>query len=243
MKMKFVCASILVMSSAAVFGQTANRDKSTPLLYQCLVTPQTLDSAINTDGTGTSAGRTATGAITTTWDRIDLEFAMTRPSRRQTVPTISGHAINTKGTAVNPGRMSGRPDSVASVSCANGVSSSGEGVQKVSMREIDTIPSLIRRTLPSEISEFSCSVSGTIKRPQFSVGIWSLGIGDSYALYGPQRRKPRKGESLTDWMASVHNTRVSIVPHNMAPDAPQPRVPCSSETPAMQMKYDLAMLR
>jgi len=242
MDMKLVGASILAISSIAVFAQTADMriDKATPMLYQCSITPEALGYAINTKGTGANSGRNAGVGMPAAWDRIDLEFGVTRPTRGQAVPTITAHAINTKGTGVTSGRMSSGRASGATTSCASAVASSGEGVQKVSMNDI----SITRRTVPGEVPEFSCSVSGTVDRPQFVIGIWTGKIVSNSAGFSEsRRRKPRKGESLTDWMASVHNTRFSIVPHSMEPDAALPRVACASETPTMQMKYDLAMLK
>lgn len=240
---KLICASVLVTASVPVLGQTASRnDKATPLLYRCSVTPAPNSMAINTKGAGATTGRSTAGA-TVVWDRIDLEFNMTGPLRGQTIPMISGHAINEKGTGVNSKRLSGSPGSLASVSCAGAVPTNTDDAMKTSEATMNIRTAKTRRSV-----DMSCNVSGTAERPEFTIGILadkmvSNSAGFSGSTFGEKRRKPRKGESLTDWMASVHNTRVSIVRYEWDRDFDGPRVACSSETPAMQMQYDLAQMK
>lgn len=239
---KFIFASILVASSAVVFAQQASRGRATPMLYQCVVTPtddggtarrQQVNELMANDGV--SERRAATGAVTTGWDRIDLEFAITQPSRGQTVPTVSGHAIQTKGTGAS-GRMPAlaRPGSAATVTCASGVPASGERVPPRRWTKANTDDSL---------SRWSCSVSGTLERPQFTIGIWT-GTMPSNA-----RRKHVgnvKYEELgrAEWSFGASNSgsmsqRMSIMRRGEAPE-PTPGVTCSSETAALRGAWSIA---
>ncbi len=177
---------------------------------------------------------------------------MTRPPRGQTVPTISGHAINEKGNGPVKKGQSNRLDSrvvpvpwVATgdaVTCAGVVPASVERVQKLSYPVMSTT----RRALQRPAPELSCSVSGTADRPQFVIGIWPSVSPYSWgATQSHSSTNNGKGHSRNRSNGSINMdpVRVSIGPHNMAPDASRPRVPCSSATPAMKMKYDLVALR
>lgn len=246
---KLIFASILAASSAAAFGQTAHRtaiDKATPLLYGCTVTPATLDHAIKTKGTGTS-GRTAADATAKPWSRVDLEFAITAPSAGQTVPTVSGHAIKNKGTGASGRMLSSRPvaDVTIPISCTSGKAASGEGVTKTHTTIGATFGGLTRVSAPDPA--FSCTVTGTLENPQFTVGIWTGITGSEPAGASDERRKPRKGESLSHWLENGGNMRVAIVRTDMDSDgdfvSPSSRVTCSSETAAMRGSWDLAVLK
>ena len=230
MKGKFVFASILMASSAAVCAQTASRaaiDKATPMLYQCTVTPASNDMAINTKGTGVS-GRSA-AATATPWSRIDLEFAPSGPSLGQTHPTYNGHAITFKAKeGASTGRVSapGGQGSAAAVTCAD-VSGSGSAATRklyvgnlpYSATNESASDSAATRSAPQgAASQFTCTVTGTVERPQFTIGFWS-GTGAS-----------RKSGSIVQTDRDSDGDSVSA----------SSRVACTSETAALRGAWSIA---
>lgn len=250
---KLICASMLVTSSVPVLGQDASRRASAdmflkfPALHRCTVTPSAQWHAINTKGTGTTSGiatseisnpipsvgvvvkknvaRTAMSAtpMNAAGGRIDLEFTASAPTGGG-IPTVSGHAINTKGTGANSGRTS----SDATVSCTATAIGADGASQKASMSDISITSDPVKRG-----AGWSCAVTGSDEAPQF-VLTWSAPTQGT--------RGNSRGAGRSEWSWGTSNSgshRVSIVPRG-SKVAGASLVACASKDKPIIHNWDLA---
>lgn len=227
---KLICASMLVSSSVPVFAQDASRRASAdmflkfPFAHQCTVTPGA--------DWGATTGRSGTDAA---WSRIDLQFTVSPPSAGGTVPTVSGFAINTKGTGANSGRLSAKPAGTATVGCTGTALATDDAAQKAALQDISFMSRSSRQG-----AGWSCSVSGPDDAPQFVLGL----LVPPILGQAERTRGPSKGAGRSEWSWGMSNSsgqRVSIVPRgsNVAGSSP---IACSSDGKPIH-HWDLAVAK
>ena len=235
---KLIIASLLAGTSTASVGQEAGRsaaDGSTsqwPLLHQCTLTVSKL--AIKTKGTNAQRGRVGDWDGDG-WSRIDLHLAGSPGGSGG--PTISAHAINTKGTgaagrsikeigiSVKSSRVSVRNQSPIGVDCVTTQVTGDEAAQQASMASF-----AFMRADGAGVG-WSCSVSGSEDKPVFRVSLLVptiLGQGETPL-------------GKLGWEWGEKNSRVSIVPRS-AETSDSWHVACSSKEPR-NTNYDLAVLK
>ncbi len=173
---KLICASLLVATSSPALSQPldAGNRGGWGYWYHCTVTP-------GPDWTGAGAGpgsdisnpipsigvvvkknihRTAAPA----WKRIDLQFEVTAPSPGGSIPTVTAHAINTKGTGVTSGRLNSKPNGTVTVSCTGSALAGDAATQKATFHDIQ-----ITRRAGRQGAGWSCAVTGSDEAPQFTL--------------------------------------------------------------------------
>jgi len=243
---KIVIASVLAASSVSGSAQEAmpasqparSADGSTsqwPRMHQC-----TLDAVSNftlTNTGGVSTGRSSiAGEISVS--RIDLQVTGSPGGS----PTITAHAINTKGTGQTSGRASAggvKNQNPIGIDCVTSEVTGDEAAQKASM---------VSFTFTSRNAKgvgWSCSVSGSEEKPVFVVGLLVPTIlgqaerdltraSDASAGQGASAGK------AASWSWGVSNNRVSIVTRS-AENSDNFHVACASKEPR-KANYDLALM-
>ena len=226
---KLIAASLLVGSSAASAGQDVARSSTRdgaravwPHMHQCSLQPVSR-LAIKTKGT--SAQRAAVGDWDGDgWNRIDLHLAGPPNGGG---PTITAHAINTKGTGTS-GRFTGSDyQGRLKVACVTSPVTGGEAAQKAAMS------SFAFMSADGKGVGWSCSVSGSEDKPAFRI-----------ALLVPTilgQAQPTVVDRSASWSWGASNGRVSIVPRS-AENSDSWHVACSSKEPR-NTNYDLAVLK
>ena len=158
MTAKLVIAALLASSSAPAFGQDAARTASAgaaavwPHMHQCTIRPASTDD----------------------WTRIDLHLA--NPASGDGGPTITAHAINTKGTGAagrlmarlaikTKGTNAQRAAAPLAIECATSAVTGDNAAQKASLA------SLAYMRTDGNGPGWSCSVSGTKAAPTFHIGL------------------------------------------------------------------------
>lgn len=242
---KIVIASMLAGSSVSGSAQEAVRtaDGSTnqwPAMHQCTLAPVS-NFAINTKGTGANSGRSVTHPeIVVT--RIDMEVAGLAGGR----PTITAHAINTKGTgaagrsikeigiAVKSSRMSDARSPIG-VACVASPPTGDAAAQKVSISSFN----FMGRHATSV--GWSCSVSGSEDSPVFSVRLLvptTLSTAQPTVI-GKAARYNADPYAETSSRLGMSNG-VSIVPRGTVPGGGE-SFACASTEPR-KTNYDLALM-
>ena len=222
---RLVIASLLAGTSTAGVGQDAGRtaDGSTnqwPLLQQCTLTPSG-KLAIKTKGT--SAQRTRAGDWDGDgWNRIDLHLSGSPGG--SSGPTINAHAINTKGTGANTGRMNGSDSQGrVEVACVKSAVTGDAAAQKAAMS------SFAFMSADGKGVGWSCSVSGSEDKPVFRVGTvvptilcqgetpvilraasWSWGVSNTVSIV------PRGGETSDKWHVACSSTKPRNTNYDLA---------------------------
>ncbi len=218
---RIVIASMLATSSvsgsAQAAGQTADGAKAYwPHMHQCTLDPVSNFTVTNTGGV--SSGRSSMAGEYVR--RIDLQVSATPGGS----PTITAHAINTKGTGA-AGKMSGalRNHSPVGVACVASQLSGDAAAQKVSISSFNYMGRNAKRV------GWSCSVSGSDDKPVFSVGLLVP------TILGQAERLVFAAN-----VAPTHSS-VSIVPRGTAPRGSE-SFACASKEPR-KGNYDLAMMK
>ena len=220
---KLVIASVLVASSVSgsALENLRGADGSTsqwPHMHQC-----TLDAVSNF--TVTNTGGVATGTL-----RVAGEITVSRIDLRVTgapggSPTITAHAINTKGTGANSGRSGVTNQNPIGVDCVKSEVTGDAAAQKA------TMSSFAFMRADGKGVGWSCSVSGSEDKPVFRVSLLVptiLGQGETPL-------------GKLGWEWGEKNSRVSIVPRS-AENSDSWHVACSSKEPR-NTNYDLAVLK
>ncbi len=208
-----------------------------PHMHQCTLAPVSR-LAIKTKGT--SAQRSLVeGDSDGGWTRIDLHLAGLPDGSGG--PTISAHAINTKGTGANTGRTS---SDIAINTKGTGTSSgrmSGSDFQ--GRIEVACVSSQVvgdEATQKATMASFnymradgtglgwSCSVSGSEDKPVFRIDLLIP------TILG-------QAEKSASWSWGVSNSRVSIIARS-AEQSDNWHVACASKEPRT-MNYDLAVMK
>lgn len=221
-----VIISLLAGSSAAASAQPALRTAAPlavwPHMHQCTITP------------GPSAE----------WSRIDIGLAGSPADPAG--PTITAHAINTKGTGA-AGRTAmaiktkgtgaqrqaykGSPITVkaitrsGAVNCAKSAVTGGEAERKAAEAQFAFMQADGRGL------GWSCTVSGSEDNPTFVVGLFVPAPAGA------------AGSARADWSWGATNSggRVSIVPHS-AEAGNNWHIACASKEPR-KTGYDLAVIK
>lgn len=229
------CASLLLTTSVAALAQdkgpsTATADRAVwPYMHECTVTPAPVPTEVTSPipSIGVVVKKnTHRTAAPPAWDRIDLRFDVATPPPGGTIPTVSGHAINTKGTGANTGRST-KPDGTVAISCTGRALAADAATQKVNMQDFHR---------GSQGAGWACAVTGSEDAPQFTLKLLV----------------PTAGGQATEWSFGQSNSghsgvsghghgtgRVSIVPRGLKSDDSL-RIACSSST-ARSKNYDLAV--
>lgn len=233
---KWICASVLVITSGPALSQQADVGDRMDVqhMHQCTVTPgpdwQGVTSPIPSIGVVVKKNPHKRAAKPVpSW--IDLELTASRPLTGGSVPIVSGYAINTS-TGANSGRVSSSFASTATVACVSRTITGDAAEQKASDMFLQ-----MRRS--PALFGWSCSVSGSEKAPQFVLSLLVppiLGQAD-------RNQAPQTSAARADWSWGMSNSgsrRMSIIPHG-AKIGGAIQTACSSEAPGMQMKYDLVV--
>lgn len=235
---KLVCASLLVATSGPALSAPADvSDRAVwPHMHQCTVTPgpawQGVTSPIPSIGVVIKKNvyRVDPGP---TPGRIDLEFTASPASVESGVPTVSGHAINTKGTGTSSGRVSSSSGATATVACVSRAVTGDAAAQKASGDMFLQMPRDARA------AGWSCNVSGSEKAPQFVLTL----LVPTILGQAERNRAPENAVGRSEWSWGMSNSgarRMSIVPQG-SKIAGASQIACSSEAPSLQMKYELAV--
>lgn len=162
------------------------------------------------------------------WSRINLMFAL-QPATAGGVPTVSGYAINTKGTGTSSGRMA----SDVVVSCTGTAIGADDASQKAAMQDMTFMSRSSRQG-----AGWSCSVSGPNDTPQFALGL----LVPTILGQAERTRGPSKGAGRAEWSwgtSSSGGHRVSIVPRG-SNVAGASQIACSSDGKPIH-HWDLAV--
>lgn len=225
---RLIIASLLVGTSTASVGQGAGRsaaDGSTnqwARMHQCTLAPVS-KLAIKTKGTG--AQRTAAGDWDGDgWSRIDLVVTGSPGGSAG----LTAHAIDTKGTGANSGRMTGSDfQGRVEAACVTTQVTGDEAAQKA------TLSSFNYMRADGKGVGWSCSVSGTEDKPVFRVKtVVPTILGQA---------EPTVVGKSADWSWGASNGRASIVPRGVE-HSDSWNVACSSKEPRVT-NYDLAVIK
>lgn len=224
---RIIIAIVLATASVAGNGQEVARGADGPRaiwphMHQCTLAPPSR-LAIKTKGTG--AQRIRVGDLDGDgWSRIDLRLAGSPDGSGG--PTISAHAINTKGTGAS-GRMSGSDmQGRVEVACVTSQLAGDDAAQKATMSSF-----AFMRTDGQGVG-WSCSVSGSEEKPVFRIGLLVP------TILGQAESAPGKAAS---WSWGVSNSGVAIVKRSVD-YSDSWHVACSSKEPRAS-GYDLAVMK
>ena len=242
---KLVLASLLATPWVSGTAQETmhGADGSTaqwPHMHQCALHAVSNFTVQNTGGVTTGALRQA-GEIMMT--RIDLEVAGAPGGS----PTITALAIKTKGTGAQRQTYNGHATTLKAIARANGemrnqtpigvdcvtsVVTGDEAAQKA------TLASFAFMSADGKGLGWSCSVSGSEDKPQFTVGLLVPAIlGQADRGAGPRT----DAKSEWSWGTSNRSSRVSIVPRD-AGNNDRWHIACAP-TGSRKYGYDLAVLK
>jgi len=177
-----------------------------------------------------------------TLSRIDLEFTASPPSVDRGVPTVSGYAINTKGTGISSGRLSSSSGATATVACVSRAVTGDAAAQKASGDMFLQMPRDART------AGWSCSVTGSEAAPRFVLTLLVPTIlGQAERTRGPGEqsidgREDARLESKRQSKGSSGGHRVSIVPRG-SNVAGAFKIACSSGTPQGIGGWDVLILQ
>ncbi len=238
---KLICASLLVITSSPALSQQADVGGRVAVqhMHQCTVTPgpdwQGVTSPIPSIGVVVKKNphkRVAKPAPS----RIDLELTASRPLTGDSVPTVSGYAINTKGTGTSSGRLGANSSAGATVAC---VSRSRDDPYAEDSARAASADMFLQMPRDARAAGWSCSVTGSEKSPQFVLTL----LVPTILGQAERNQAPKTSTARAEWSWGASNSgsrRMSIVPHGSSnPGATQ--AACSSEAPGMQMKYDFVV--
>lgn len=218
---KIVIASMLAASSVSgsspAAAQTVDGAKAYwPHMHQCTLGPVSNFTVTKTGGMSTGRSSMAGEYVR----RIDLQVTGSPGGS----PTITAHAINTKGTGANSGRPSAalRDRSPIVVACVTSQLTGDPAAQKVSISSFNYMGRNTRGV------GWSCSVSGGEDKPVFSVGLLVP------TILGQAERVVFAAN-----VATAHSS-VSIVPRGAAARGSE-SFACASKAPR-KANYDLVMM-
>lgn len=222
---KVMCASLLLTSTVAAFAHDKGppamaADRAVlPYLHECTVTPTPgateVSSPIPSIGVVIKKNTHRTAAPSA-WDRIDLQFDLAAPSSGGTIPTVTGHAIDTQGTGASTGRTA-KVDGTVAVSCAGRPLAADAATQKVILQDFHR---------GSQGAGWACAVTGSDEAPQFFLKMLVPTVGGlaSEWSFG----QSNSGHSSVSGQG-YGSGRVSIVTRAHQSDATS-RIACSSAT-------------
>ncbi len=224
---KLIIASLLVGSPAASAGQDVARSTGEgasamwPHMHQCTLAAVSR-LAIKTKGTSAHRGAVAGDVDGDGW-RIDLHLAGSPDGSGG--PTISAHAINTKGTGANTGRVGLINQNPIGIDCVKSQVTGDPAAQKA------TLSSFTFMAADGKGVGWSCSVAGSEDKPIFRIGL----------LVPPILGQGETPLEKSSWSWGVSNGPVSIVRRTAVPRDSW-HVACSSKEPR-KTDYDLALLK
>lgn len=214
--------TLLVAIPGPTFGQPADQTSRAlwPHMHTCSV-----DTGAGWFHTAPKAGRAAT-ASPHSESSLDLQFEVNAPAPGSMVPTVTAHAINTKGTGVAGRTIS--PGGPVTITCTSRRVASNAGAQE------SASPSVSFASSGQRGAAWSCIVSGSEKAPHFTLNILV----------------PSSGPQTTNWSWGATNSgsssppkgygagRVSIIPRGTGGNSVS-TIECSSKE-QRAVGYDLA---
>ncbi|MDQ3079037.1 MAG: hypothetical protein M3R03_03450 [Pseudomonadota bacterium] len=243
---KLICASMLVTSSVPVLGQDVVRSPSAsdralwPHMHQCTVTPGagwtgSDNSPIPSIGVVVKKN-IAKRMMNAPRGRIDLQFALTPPATTGAGPTVSGFAINTKGTGTSSGRGGAESGASATVACAAHFRDDPYAEDAARAAAADMFLQMPRN---ARAAGWACSVTGSEQSPRFVLTL----LVPTILGQAERNRDPVNGVGRSEWSWGVSNSgtrRMSIVPRGVK-IAGASQIACTSAVPNMKSNHELAV--